>query len=275
MSPIQAAITARLERGRAAFVPYLTAGFPDPDTTRRCALALARAGADALELGVPFSDPIADGPVLERASAAALARGMTPAGVLELAAEIHEQSPDLPLIVMSYVNPLMQFRAADGAGFAACARKAGILGLLVTDLPPEEPHELWETIAQANLDPIVLVSPTTDQGRLRLLAARARGFVYCVSRLGVTGGGAADRRLGELVQAARAATGLPALIGFGVATGADARRAAALADGVVVGSALVERLEAADPVAEASALAREIVAGLSAGRPGEEPDAGH
>ena len=258
-------------------MPYLTAGFPDPTTTRQCALALARAGADVLELGVPFSDPIADGPVLERASAAALARGMTPAGVLELAAQIHEQSPDLPIVVMSYINPLMQFRAADGQNFADCARRVGIDGVLVTDLPPEEPHELWSDIVAAHLDPIVLVSPTTEEGRFRVLAERARGFVYCVSRLGVTGGGAADQRLGDLVRRARTATGLPALVGFGVATGADARRAGALADGVVVGSALVERLSGADPVAEAAGLAREIVAGLtpdgSAAEPRAEPHA--
>jgi tryptophan synthase alpha chain len=270
LSRIQSAILARLASGRGAFVPYLTAGFPDPPTTRQCALALARAGADVLELGVPFSDPIADGPVLERASAAALARGMTPAGVLELAGQIHEQSPDLPLVVMSYINPLMQFRAFDGGNFAESARQVGIDGVLVTDLPPEEPHELWSHIAAAHLDPIVLVSPTTDERRLQMLADRARGFVYCVSRLGVTGGGAADQRLGDLVRRARAATGLPALVGFGVTSGADAERAAALADGVVVGSALVERLATADPVAEAAALAREIVAGLA--RAGSSPE---
>ena len=253
-------------------MPYLTAGFPDPPTTRQCALALARAGADVLELGVPFSDPIADGPVLERASATALARGMTPAGVLELAAQIHEQTPDLPIVVMSYINPLMQFRASDGGDFAESARQVGIDGLLVTDLPPEEPHELWSQIAAAHLDPIVLVSPTTEERRLQVLADRARGFVYCVSRLGVTGGGAVDQRLGDLVRRARAATGLPALVGFGVTTGADAERAAALADGVVVGSALVERLATADPVAAAAAFGREIVAGLArAGSSPEEP----
>jgi tryptophan synthase alpha chain len=265
LSRIRSAIESRLRAGARAFVPFLTAGYPDAQTTRECALALAALGATALELGVPFSDPIADGPVLERAATVALARGMTPAGVLDVASKIHERAPELPLIIMSYINPIMQCRGSRGESFLEAAEAAGVDGILLTDVPPEEPHEIWSQVEQSGLDAIVLVSPTTKASRLPLLARRAGGFVYCVSRLGVTGrGSSTDRRLAELVQAARAATGLPALIGFGVGSGADARRVAPLADGVVVGSALIERLSAADPVGEVSALGREIVAALAA-----------
>jgi tryptophan synthase alpha chain len=169
---------------------------------------------------------------------------------------------------MSYVNPLMQFQGLGGRSFADSAREAGVDGILITDLPPEEPHELWATVAASGLDPILLVSPTTPPERIRAIAGRARGFVYCVSRLGVTGKGpGADERLRELVATSREHTGLPALIGFGVGGAADARRAAELADGVVVGSALLERLEAPDPVAAATALAREIRSGLTSPSP--------
>jgi tryptophan synthase alpha chain len=268
LSRIRRAIEARLARGERAFVPYLTAGFPDVETTLAAALALAREGAAGLELGVPFSDPIADGPVVERASEVALTQGMTTAKTLELAGAIHRQAPELPLIIMSYVNPLMQFRGKEGRSFADSARAAGVDGVLITDLPPEEPHELWDTVRSSGLDSIVLVSPTTPPDRLPILAAHAQGFVYCVSRLGVTGRGpAADRRLRDLVRDARAATGLPALVGFGVASTADARRAAELSDGVVVGSAFLERLSGPDPVAQVAALAREIRAGLASSPP--------
>jgi tryptophan synthase alpha chain len=262
VSRIQAAIARRLAQGRRAFVPYLTAGHPDPETTRAAALALAGIGATALELGIPFSDPVADGPVLARAQARALAGGMTPGGALDLVRAIRSQS-DIPLIIMSYVNPLMQFRGQPGA-FAAAAAEAGADGLLVTDLPADEPHALWPAIDAAGLDSIVLVTPTTGEARLRAIAPRARGFVYCVSRLGVTGSGPeADRRTAALVAAARGATGLPVLLGFGIATAADAARAAALADGVVVGTALVPALEGPSPAAAVAALGAELEGALA------------
>ena len=257
MSRIHAAIARRLASGRRALVPYLTAGDPDPETTSACALALAGIGATALEIGVPFSDPVADGPILARAQARALAREMTPEGVLAIVRSIRSRS-DIPLIIMSYVNPLMQFRGHSGA-FAAAAAEAGADGLLVTDLPADEPHALWPAIDASGLDSIVLVTPTTGEARLRAIAPRARGFVYCVSRLGVTGTGpAADRRIADLVTAARAATGLPVLIGFGIATAEDAARAGKLADGVVVGSAFVPALEGPSPVDAVAQLGTEL-----------------
>jgi tryptophan synthase alpha chain len=257
VSRIAAAMARRLASGRRALIPYLTAGHPDPETTCDCALALAAIGATALEIGVPFSDPVADGPILARAQARALAGGMTPERVLDVLRAIRSRS-DIPLIIMSYLNPLMQFRG-DPAAFPEAAARAGADGLLITDLPPDEPHAMWSAVDSSGLDSIVLVTPTTGEARLSAIAPRARGFVYCVSRLGVTGGGPeTDRRIAALIGAARAATGLPVVLGFGISTAADAGRAGRLADGVVVGSAFVAGLEGPSPVEAVAALGAEM-----------------
>lgn len=246
-------------------VPFLTCGFPDPATTVRAAVALAEAGADVLELGIPFSDPMADGPLIQRASQAALDMGMTPARALELVAEVRRETR-VPIVIMTYVNPVMQFRAPHGQDFAARAREAGADGILLTDLPPDQPHECWEQVEVAGLDPILLVTPTTSASRLATFAHRARGFLYCVTRLGITGTGPAlDPRLDGLVESARAATRLPVLVGFGIGTAAEARQAARAADGVVVGSALLARMQGStDPVDAACGLAVELIEALSA-----------
>ena len=237
-------IAARLAQckaeGRPAFVAFLTAGDPSLDRTVSAALELEAAGVDVLELGVPFSDPLADGPVIQRSSERALSRGVTLARVLDVVREIRRKS-QLPLVLFSYLNPLLQRGLERVAGEAA---KAGVDGVLVTDLPPEE-GEAWIAAARAaELDTIFLASPTSPDDRLRRVAEASRGFVYAISRTGVTGERQAlsdDAR--PLVARLRALTRVPVALGFGISTPEQVKEAAAAADAVVVGSALVRFLE--------------------------------
>jgi tryptophan synthase alpha chain len=232
---------AHLRReGRKAFVGFVTAGDPSLERTVEAALALEAGGVDVLELGVPFSDPIADGPMIQRSSERALARGVTLAAVLEVVRQIRRRS-QLPLVLFSYYNPLLRYglpRLADDA------RAAGVDGVLVTDLPPEE-GDPWRTEARrAGLDTVFLASPTSPDQRLRRVAADSRGFVYAISRTGVTGERdvlSEDAR--PLLARLRALSEVPVALGFGLSTPEQVGAAAALADGVVVGSALVRFLE--------------------------------
>jgi tryptophan synthase alpha chain len=230
----------RRAEGKPAFVAFLTAGDPSLDGTVEAALALERAGADVLELGVPFSDPLADGPVIQRASERALARGVTLSRVLEAVRRIRAQS-ELPLLLFSYYNPLLQHGLER---LARDAKAAGVDGALVTDLPPEEAGD-WIAAARAcDVDTVFLASPTSPPDRLKLVAETSRGFVYAISRTGVTGERQAlsgDAR--PLVERLRALTQVPVALGFGLSTPEQVREAAAVADGVVVGSALVRFLE--------------------------------
>jgi len=245
--------------GRAAFVAYLTAGDPDPAATVDLARAAAAGGADILELGVPFSDPIADGATLQRAAARALAAGTSLESVFAAAAEIRKGEPDLALLLFSYANPLV----ARGPGVFEEAKSAGFDAVLLTDVPVEEAHAFLPAIAAARLDPVFLVSPTSPAARMKAAAARSRGFLYVVSRTGTTGEkGKLAADLGATVRRARkAARGLPIAVGFGIATPQDAARVAAMADGVVVGSALVACAERAGPHAatEVERLVRSLV----------------
>jgi len=240
MGRIGARFAQRRAEGRPVFVAFLTAGDPSLDGTVEAALALDAAGADVLELGVPFSDPLADGPVIQRASERALARGVTLPRVLEAVRRIRERS-ELPLLLFSYFNPLLQHGLAR---LAREAKAAGVDGALVTDLPPEEAEE-WIAAARAvDLDTVFLASPTSPPERLRKVAEASRGFVYAVSRTGVTGERQAlsgDAR--PLVERLHALTDVPVVLGFGLSTPEQVREAAAVADGVVVGSALVRFLE--------------------------------
>ena len=230
----------RRAEGKPAFVAFLTAGDPSLDGTVEAALALDAAGADVLELGVPFSDPLADGPVIQRASERALGRGVTLPKVLAAVRRIRERS-ELPLLLFSYYNPLLQHGLER---LAREAKDAGVDGALVTDLPPEEAGEWIAAARAADLDTVFLASPTSPPERLRKVAEASRGFVYAISRTGVTGERQAlsgDAR--PLVERLRALTDVPVALGFGLSTPEQVREAAAVADGVVVGSALVRFLE--------------------------------
>jgi tryptophan synthase alpha chain len=221
-------------------VAFLTAGDPSLDRTVAAALELEAAGVDVLELGVPFSDPLADGPVIQRSSERALGRGVTLARVLETVRRIREQS-ELPLVLFSYLNPLLQRGLERVAGEAA---RAGVDGVLVTDLPPEEAGEWIRAARAAGLETIFLAAPTSPDERLRRVAEASRGFVYAISRTGVTGERQAlsdDAR--PLVERLRALSDVPVALGFGISTPQQVKQASAVADAVVVGSALVRFLE--------------------------------
>ncbi len=248
--------------GRAALVVFVEAGDPDLAATGRLLPALADAGADVIELGIPFSDPLADGPTIQRASERALASGATLARALDLLAAARAAGLAAPVVVFSYANPILAMGEAE---FAHRAREAGADGVLVTDLPPEEGRSFASILKSARLDPIYLVAPTSPDERLRRAASLSRGFVYLVSRSGVTGARAAlPEDLEALVaRVRRAVSRLPIAVGFGISTPEQVRAVAALADGVVVGSAVVAAMETAsrdgrDPVAAASALVRTL-----------------
>jgi tryptophan synthase alpha chain len=258
MSRLAAAFEKARREGRAAFVAYLTAGDPTADATVALARALERAGADVLELGVPFSDPIADGPVLQRAAERALRSGTTLAKVFEIGRRIRGET-GLALVLFTYLNPLLR------AGIERAARSAqdaGFDGALVTDLPPEEAGDYAAALRSAGLDTVFLVSPTSTSLRMKAAARLSSGFLYVVSRPGTTGARRSlPADLPETIgRARRAAHSLSIAVGFGIATPRVAARAARLADGVVVGSALVRAAaEAGDRREEAvETLARSL-----------------
>jgi tryptophan synthase alpha chain len=243
MTPIAAAFERARSEGRAAFVAYLTAGDPNPNATVALARVLAASGADVLELGVPFSDPIADGPVLQRSAARALEAGTTLETVFEIARQIRDGAR-VPLVLFSYVNPLLR-RGLERAAREAAA--AGLDGVLVTDVPPEEALDAQPIFRAAGLDTVFLVSPTSPPARMAAAARLSSGFLYVVSRAGTTGArGTLPPDLPQTVRRARRAAGrLPIAIGFGISDAGSARAAAELADGIVVGSALVGAAERA------------------------------
>jgi tryptophan synthase alpha chain len=225
---------------RAALVAYLTAGDPTPEQTPAIAATLVRAGVDLIELGVPFSDPVADGPVIQAASARALAAGTTLAKVLDIARQIRAAS-EVPLLLFTYLNPALHYGFAK---LAQDAKAAGIDGVLLTDLSVEEAGPFMQPLRDVGLDTVFLVAPTSTDRRLKLVAEYSTGFVYLVSRTGVTGvrSEVADS-LEPLIAHTRAATSLPLAVGFGISTPEQAATVAQLADGVVVGSAIVRQIE--------------------------------
>lgn len=256
---IAAAFAAK--RGRAALMPYLMGGFPDLETSRRIGLAYADGGADLIELGVPYSDPLADGPVIHDAGTKALAAGTTLDGVLDVCRTLSER---VPVVLMLYIN-LVLARGYDA--FVAAAVEAGASGLIVPDLPLEEAPDLLAACDAAGLALVPLVAPTTPDARLRDIGERARGFVYTVSVAGTTGERTGSKEgFAPIVERARASTSVPVALGFGIATpDAAAAAADAGADGVIVGSRLVrEAAEADDP----AAAVRQVVADLAAGLAG-------
>ncbi len=222
-------------------MPYLCAGDPNPELTRELLLTLEEAGADLIELGVPFSDPIADGPTIQRASERALAHHISLQQILEIVADLRTQT-EIPIALMSYYNPI--FRMGEET-FCKAAHEAGVDGLIVPDLPPEQAQPLLETAPDYNLATIFLVAPTSPPERIQLIASVSTGFIYCVSVTGVTGARAMlSDEITPMLAELRKHTDKPISVGFGVSTSEQAKHVAAIADGVIVGSAIINVIEA-------------------------------
>jgi tryptophan synthase alpha chain len=243
---------ARLKaEDRTALMPYLMIGYPERDSVIELAPALAAAGADLFELGVPFSDPLADGATIQRASERALANGVRLAFCLETVADLRKRDVQVPLVLMGYFNPFLRYGLAR---FVADAAAAGVDGLIIPDLPPEEATDCQALCRAAGIDLIFFVAPTTPDERIAEIAKVASGFIYCVSLTGVTG---ARRELWaglpDLLDRVRQHTDLPLVVGFGISTAAHVRQVGQHADGAIVASALINRLDDAAPADRTSA----------------------
>lgn len=226
--------------GRKALIPYLTAGDPGPEATVGLMHALVAAGADMLEIGVPFSDPQSDGPVIQDACQRALEKGVTLRHVLDMVATFRADDAGTPIVLMGYTNPV---EAMGNEAFAQAASDAGVDGVIMVDLPPEEGEELVAELVQRDIDPIFLVAPTTATERMARICGAARGFVYYVSLKGVTGAATlAHDEIGGKLAEIRSHTDLPIGVGFGIRDAESAARIGVFADGVVVGSAVVSRI---------------------------------
>ncbi len=240
-------IDTRFERlsriGVKALVPFITVGDPDPEWTVDIMHALVRSGADLLELGVPFSDPAADGPVIQLASERAISRGVTLRRVLDTVETFRCQDPDTPVVLMGYLNPVERY---GHAAFAGDAARAGVDGVLMVDCPPEEMTGLRRRLDEHGIYPICLVAPTTTNERIQTIAGQARGYLYYVSFKGITGADSLDEAgLAGPVREIRSHSDLPIAVGFGIKTAANAAAVAGVADAVVIGSALVEQVQSA------------------------------
>ncbi len=259
------AFAAARAAGRIAFVPYVVAGYPDLSASEALALAALDAGADLLEIGLPYSDPLADGVTLQRASAAALARGVNLDASLDLVESVARARPDKPVLVMGYANQFLGPRGADA--IAKRLRTAGAAGAIVADLPPDEGAPLEAAFERHGLALVYLVAPTSSADRLELIGERAGGFVYCVSLTGVTGArSTGPAHIGPLVRRIKAATTLPVAVGFGVSRPEHVTAVArAGADGVIVASALMDALGPDGRDAAAfTALCRDLAAATAA-----------
>jgi tryptophan synthase alpha chain len=243
MSRIDATFTALKKQQRKALIPYVTTGDPHADGTTSVMLAMTAAGADVIELGVPFSDPMADGPVIQRASERALARGVGMKQVLAAVREFRTQDAKTPLVLMGYANPIERY---GGERFADDAKAAGVDGVLVVDYPPEECVEFTSMLKTRGIDPIFIIAPTSTEARIRSIAEVGSGYVYHVSLKGVTGAGHFDiAAVEQMIPRIRSHVKLPVGVGFGIRDAATARAVADAADAVVIGSALVQRLDGA------------------------------
>jgi tryptophan synthase alpha chain len=265
MSRIAATLAALHAQDRKALIPYITAGDPYPEATVETMLAMAEAGADIIELGVPFSDPMADGPVIQKAAERALAKGIGMAQVLAYVRAFRTQDQHTPIVLMGYANPVERYdqRLGDGA-FVRAAREAGVDGVLVVDYPPEECEAWARALQKQELDPIFLLAPTSTEQRMKEVGRIASGYVYYVSLKGVTGAGHLDTAaVAEMVPRIKAHVSVPVGVGFGIRDAASAKAVAAVADAVVIGSRLVELMEAEarDNVASA---ARRFIAEIRA-----------
>ena len=271
-SRIDARFAALRGEGRAAFIAYVMAGDPDVATSLAILKGLPAAGADLIELGMPFSDPMADGPPIQRAGRRALRGGMTVDGALTLAARFREADTATPIVLMGYLNPILSHGLE---AFAGAAAAAGIDGLIAVDCPPEEAGPLADALDAWDIALIGLATPTTDDARLAVVARRTRGFLYYVSVAGVTGGREADAgQIAPAVARARVAAGLPVAVGFGIRTPERAAAVARVADAVVVGSALVDCIDEAiaqnrDPVSKLLDTAAQLAKAVRSARAGE------
>lgn len=262
MSRIKSSFERLKAQGRKALIPFITAGDPDAALTVPLMHALVDAGADIIELGVPFSDPMADGPTIQRASERALAKGMSLKKVLALVAEFRASDAQTPIVLMGYANPV---EAMGVQRFGAAAKEAGVDGVLVVDYPPEESAEFSAAMRQFGLDPIFLLAPTSTEERIAGTAKVASGYVYYVSLKGVTGSAALDvDAVAARLPSIREKTGLPVGVGFGIRDAATAARIARVADAVVVGSRIIEEIENSTPDS-ACAKVRALVSGIRHG----------
>lgn len=253
------------EQGEKGLIPFITAGDPSLAATEALIVSMAEAGADLIELGIPFSDPMADGPVIQAASERALAAGATLHGILQMVSQARRRT-QVPIVLMGYYNPILRFGPER---FAREAAAAGIDGILLVDLPPEEADEIRGHLKEAGVRYITLLAPTTPAERRLRLASEGEGYLYYVSMTGVTGVQRVDAgAIAAEVSALRSSSPVPVAVGFGIASPADAAAVAGFADAVVVGSALVKIIAAADdPAVEAAAFVRSLKDGIApAGR---------
>ncbi len=259
MSRIQTTFDKLAQQNRRALIPFFTAGDPSLALTVPLMHALADAGADVIELGVPFSDPMADGPVIQRASERALKNGMTLRGVLGMVAEFRTKNSTTPVVLMGYGNPI---EAMGWEIFAKRCEEVGVDGALTVDFPPEESHEAFLHLQRHGIDPIFLLAPTTEEARIEKVAKLARGYVYYVSLKGVTGAGNLDLSdIAKKIPQLRKHIKLPIGVGFGIRDAATANAVAKLCDGVVVGSRIVQEIEASteqNVIANVGALINEL-----------------
>ena len=261
MSRIAATFDALQTRGRKALIPYVTAGDPYPDATVEIMLSMAAAGADVIELGVPFSDPMADGPVIQKAGERALAKGIGMPQVLGFVSGFRARNDTTPVVLMGYANPIERYGIER---FVADARTAGVDGVLVVDYPPEECEGFAATLRANGLDPIFLLAPTSTEARMQHVARIASGYVYYVSLKGITGAGHLDTAaVAAMVPRIKSFVKLPVGVGFGIRDAKTAQAVAAVADAVVIGTALVQMLETRSRETVAAA-AGEFIAGIRA-----------
>ena len=266
MSRINASFERLRSHGRKALIPFITAGDPHPGLTVSLMQALVRGGADIIELGVPFSDPMADGPTIQRASERALVHGTSLRMVLGLVREFRQQDNVIPVVLMGYANPIEAYGIE---AFARDAKASGVDGVLVVDYPPEECTDVATALKREGLDPIFLLAPTSSEKRFAEVAAIGSGYIYYVSLTGVTGAAHLDLdAVARRIPAIREKVGMPVGVGFGIRDGASAARIAAVADAVVIGSRIIEKIESstrAEAPAVVEAFMREIRSAMDEG----------
>ena len=261
MSRIKKVFDSLQENNKTALIPFITAGDPSPDITVGLLHALVKGGADLIEIGIPFSDPMADGPVIQRASERALEHNVSLQQVINMVTEFRTQDPSTPIVLMGYLNPI---EIMGYENFVEKASEAGVDGVLIVDLPPEETEGFTKLISDHQIDQVFLIAPTTEGDRLQAICDKASGFVYYVSLKGVTGSSRLDvDQVREKLDEIRAHTDLPIGVGFGIKDPESAAAVASVSDAVVVGSALVEHLfQHADNIAQLPGVATEFVSSL-------------